>query len=73
VVVRVSGQHGAAPADGLTNKYDVHWRPGWDYGHIKFFSQKTLAAMAVEMGWRPVGWKLVGRVPQLAKTMILVP
>jgi 2-polyprenyl-6-hydroxyphenyl methylase/3-demethylubiquinone-9 3-methyltransferase len=56
----------------VTNRYDVHWRPGWDYGHIKFFSQKTLGAMAAEVGWRPVGWKLVGRVPQLAKTMILV-
>jgi 2-polyprenyl-3-methyl-5-hydroxy-6-metoxy-1,4-benzoquinol methylase len=56
----------------VANKYDHHWRPGWDYGHIKFFSRKTLGVMAADMGWRPVDWKLIGRIPQLAKTMILV-
>lgn len=56
----------------LTNSFDHHWRPSWDYGHVKFFSQATLGAMATEMGWRPVAWHRVGRIPQLAKTMVLV-
>jgi 2-polyprenyl-3-methyl-5-hydroxy-6-metoxy-1,4-benzoquinol methylase len=56
----------------LTNKYDFHWRPGWDYGHIKFFSKRTLGEMAIETGFQPVEWKFLGRVPQLAKSMIMV-
>lgn len=55
----------------LTNSFDHHWRPSWDYGHIKFFSKKTLGAMATECGFQPVQWKMVGRAPQLAKSMIL--
>jgi len=55
----------------VTNKYDFHWRPSWDYGHIKFFSRSTLEEMAVECGYRPSSFDRIGRVPALAKTMIL--
>jgi len=56
----------------ITNKFDQHWRPGWDYGHIKFFSRATLSEMAVEKAFMPRRWKMVGRVPPLAKSMIMV-
>jgi 2-polyprenyl-3-methyl-5-hydroxy-6-metoxy-1,4-benzoquinol methylase len=55
----------------LVNKYDVHWRPGWDYGHVKFFSIRTLSDMAEECGFEIQRVQRVGRVPQLAKSMVL--
>jgi 2-polyprenyl-3-methyl-5-hydroxy-6-metoxy-1,4-benzoquinol methylase len=55
----------------VTNKYDDHWRPGWDYGHVKFFSPTTLANLAIECGFKIVGFTRVGRIPPLAKTMIM--
>ena len=55
----------------VTNKYDHHWRPSWDYGHVKFFSMATLGAMAEECGFEVQGFDRIGRVPALAKTMIL--
>lgn len=56
----------------VTNKFDHHWRPGWDHGHIKFFSRATLTAMAQECDFEPVGFYRVGRIPPLAMSMILV-
>lgn len=55
-----------------TNKFDDHWHPYEDYGHVKFFSQKTLTAMAVEQGFRVTHVGRVGRVPAFAKSMIVV-
>jgi len=54
------------------NGFDRHWRPGWDYGHVKFFSRKTLGDLAIECGFEVVQWHLVGRIPALAKSMVLV-
>jgi 2-polyprenyl-3-methyl-5-hydroxy-6-metoxy-1,4-benzoquinol methylase len=56
----------------VTNKFDDHWHPYEDYGHVKFFSQKTLTAMAHEQGFRVTHFGRVGRVPVLAKSMIVV-
>ena len=55
-----------------TNKFDFHMRPGWDYGHIKFFSVKTLTQLTREMNFEPKRWEFVGRVPALAKSMIVI-
>jgi len=57
-------------AMALTNKFDEHWRPSWDYGHIKFFSVATLTRMAEECGFTTRKAVRVGRVPALAKSMI---
>jgi 2-polyprenyl-3-methyl-5-hydroxy-6-metoxy-1,4-benzoquinol methylase len=56
----------------MTNKLDGHFAPGWDYGHIKFFSRATLTAMADECGFDTAGFHRVGRIPPLAMSMILV-
>jgi 2-polyprenyl-3-methyl-5-hydroxy-6-metoxy-1,4-benzoquinol methylase len=56
----------------ITNKYDDHWHPYEDFGHVKFFSGKTLTAMAVEQGFRVTEFRRVGRIPVLAKSMIMV-
>ena len=58
-------------AIAVAGKFDHHWRPSWDHGHIKFFSRTTLSDMAVECGFRPVGFSRVGRIAPLAKSMIL--
>jgi 2-polyprenyl-6-hydroxyphenyl methylase/3-demethylubiquinone-9 3-methyltransferase len=54
-----------------SGKFDRHWSPGVDFGHIKFFSQRSLTEMAVECGFQPYWWDLVGRVRPLAKTMVM--
>ena len=56
----------------VTNRLDRHFGPGWDYGHIKFFSPATLTAMAVECGFEVKAVHRVGRIPPLAMSMILV-
>lgn len=54
----------------LTGKLDAHFGVDWDYGHVKFFSAKTLTAMAVECGFRPIRLQRVGRIPPLAASMV---
>ncbi len=65
--------HGYAKnlALAVTGKLDGHWVPGSDYGHIKFFSRRTLGALARECGVEPCGWYRVGRIPPLAASMIM--
>lgn len=55
----------------VAGKSDVHWHPDRDFGHIKFFSPQTLDMIAKRAGWVRVSLKRVGRVPPLAKSMIV--
>jgi 2-polyprenyl-3-methyl-5-hydroxy-6-metoxy-1,4-benzoquinol methylase len=55
----------------LTNKFDRHWHPLRDYGHVKFFSRETLAGLFVEQGMDIERFTRVGRMPALAKSMIM--
>jgi 2-polyprenyl-3-methyl-5-hydroxy-6-metoxy-1,4-benzoquinol methylase len=55
----------------LRGRSDDHWNPMADYGHIKFFSKKTLGAMARECGFEPVSVVGAGRLPLLAATMVM--
>lgn len=54
-----------------TNRMDQHWNPAWDYGHIKFFSRRSLTELAAECGYEVVAFHRVGRIPPLAMSMIL--
>lgn len=56
----------------LTGKMDDHFTALWDYGHIKFWSIKTLHALLTEIGFRDISFLRVGRVPFLAKSMIAI-
>ena len=56
----------------LTGKMDAHFTALWDYGHIKFWSRKTLSALLREVGFTEVEFHRVGRIPQFAKSMIAV-
>ncbi len=55
----------------LTNKFDDHWHPLRDFGHIKFFSKHTLLALFDECGFDVVSYQAVGRIPPLACSMVV--
>jgi 2-polyprenyl-3-methyl-5-hydroxy-6-metoxy-1,4-benzoquinol methylase len=55
-----------------SGKMDSHFTALWDHGHIKFWSVKTLTQLFEERGFIRDSVHLVGRVPLLAKSMILV-
>lgn len=56
----------------LAGKFDHHWSPLWDGGHIKFWSEKTLTQLLNEAGFKSVDFVRVGRIPPFAKSMIAV-
>jgi 2-polyprenyl-3-methyl-5-hydroxy-6-metoxy-1,4-benzoquinol methylase len=56
----------------LTNKWDAHFTPLWDGGHIKLWSRKTLSQLLNEVGFRVVRFIGAGRLPFLWKSMIVV-
>lgn len=56
----------------VSNRFDDHWNPLTDYGHIKFFSRRTLTAIAQEQGFHAYKWAAVGRIPALAKSLCVL-
>jgi 2-polyprenyl-3-methyl-5-hydroxy-6-metoxy-1,4-benzoquinol methylase len=56
----------------LTNKFDAHWHPLRDFGHVKFFSRETLSQLAREAGFSVRDFLRVGRIPAFACSMIVV-
>ena len=56
----------------LFDKWDSHFTPFWDGGHIKFWSRSTLSQLLAQNGFQVVAFRGVGRVPGLWKCMILV-
>ena len=58
-------------AIALTGKFDDHWHPLRDFGHIKFFSRATLTTLFNEFRFANLTYTTVGRIPLLAKSMIL--
>lgn len=55
----------------LTNKFDDHWHPLRDFGHVKFFSRRTLSGLLQEQGFTIQEFARVGRVPVFACHMIV--
>ncbi|MEO1640123.1 MAG: methyltransferase domain-containing protein [Pseudomonadota bacterium] len=55
-----------------TGKMDAHFTALWDHGHIKFWSIATLSALLAEVGLTVEQTLRVGRIPPLAKSMVLV-
>ncbi|MGH8995184.1 MAG: class I SAM-dependent methyltransferase [Acidimicrobiales bacterium] len=56
----------------LAGKWDAHHQPLSDFGHVKFFSEDLLGAMAEECGFRPRRFLRAGRAQPLAATMLMV-
>lgn len=55
----------------MTNKFDSHWHPLRDYGHVKFFSPATLTQLFSEQSFSIENVGRLGRIPLLAKSMIV--
>lgn len=55
----------------LTGKLDRHFTALWDGGHVKFWSIPTLTSLFREQNLVPVRILRAGRIPALAKSMIL--
>jgi len=73
LVVLTTPYHGYLKnlALALSNGFDAHWHPLRDFGHVKFFSRHTLLALLEEYGLRALRFSTAGRVPLLAKSMIV--
>lgn len=56
----------------ITNSFDDHWHPLRDFGHVKFFSRKTLLPLVCEAGFSIRDFMRVGRIPAFACSMIVV-
>lgn len=59
-------------AMALSGRMDSHFTALWDHGHIKFWSRRSLGVLLEEAGLEIRDFRRVGRVPPLAKSMILV-
>lgn len=55
----------------LAGKFDSHWHPLRDYGHVKFFSEKTLRLLFEEQGFRVDYFTRVGRIGPFARSMVM--
>lgn len=58
-------------AIALSGKMDRHFTALWDHGHIKFWSIRTLGELLREAGFVDLDFARVGRIPSLAKSMIV--
>jgi len=56
----------------ITGKFDSHFTALWDHGHIKFWSPNTITTLLSEAGLTVLEINRVGRLPQFAKTMLVV-
>ena len=56
----------------LLDKFDSHFDPLWDGGHIKFFSPKTLKVLTRQQGFHHIKFDYWGRLPGLWKSMICI-
>ena len=56
----------------LADKWDTHHDPLWEGGHIKFYSERTLAKALGQAGFTQVTFEHAGRMPILAKSMLAV-
>jgi 2-polyprenyl-6-hydroxyphenyl methylase/3-demethylubiquinone-9 3-methyltransferase len=56
----------------LAGRLDEHFTALWDDGHIKFWSVRTLGLLLRETGFQDMRFLRVGRIPALARSMIVV-
>lgn len=58
-------------AISIFDGWDFHFSVGQDGGHIKFFSPRSLEALLREAGFRDTQFRYAGRIPALARSMVL--
>ena len=54
-----------------SGRMDAHFTALWEGGHIKFFSRATLRALLEETGFRVLDLARVGRLPPIARSMVV--
>jgi 2-polyprenyl-3-methyl-5-hydroxy-6-metoxy-1,4-benzoquinol methylase len=55
----------------IMNKFDDHWHPLRDFGHIKFFSKRSLTQLLRESGFHVETISTLGRIPVLRCSMLV--
>ena len=55
----------------FTGKFDAHWHPLRDFGHVKFFSKATLTTLFAEFHFDDIRCTTVGRIPAFARSMVI--
>ncbi len=55
-----------------SGRFDSHFDPLWEGGHLKFFSLAKLRTLVEEFGFRRYEFHRVGRIPIFAKSVIVV-
>jgi 2-polyprenyl-3-methyl-5-hydroxy-6-metoxy-1,4-benzoquinol methylase len=58
-------------AISLIDGWDQHHNPGFDGGHIKFFSRKTLSDLLLQVGFHACCFSGAGRIPYLWNSMVI--
>ena len=53
-------------------RFDRHFNPLWEGGHLKFFTRATLSALLREAGLTRHELHRVGRIPAFAKSMLAI-
>ena len=56
----------------LSGKLDQHFTALWEFGHIKFFSIKTLSKLSLETNFKTVKYSGVGRFYPFWKSMYFI-
>jgi len=56
----------------LLNRFDKHFDPLSEHGHIKFFSTKTIKKLLNQIGFRVINFYGAGRLPFFWKSMIFL-
>ncbi|MFZ1742392.1 MAG: class I SAM-dependent methyltransferase [Pontixanthobacter sp.] len=56
----------------LSGRWGRHLAPNWHGGHIKFWDRQSLTGLLVEAGFVVTGFRGVGRMPLLWKSMVLI-
>ena len=55
----------------LSGRLDAHFTALWDGGHIKFWSERTMRILLEGAGFEKIVFRGAGRIPLLAKSMIV--
>lgn len=55
----------------IFDKWDKHWSPTWEGGHIKFWSKRTIIELFTNNGFKFSSFIGVGRFPYVWKSMII--
>ena len=56
----------------LTGRFDDHFSPLWEHGHIKFFSKLTLTKMLLRNNFKIIDILYSGRFYPISKSMIFI-